>query len=250
MKNIKLILEYDGTNYIGWQKQSYETLYKDMHSVQWIVDKALNDILNEEVETIGCSRTDTRVHAKGYVLNFYTNTTIPGEKIKYALNNRLPCDIVAISSEEVREDFHSRYSALGKIYEYRILNREIPTAIERNYVYQFGKPLNEDLMNDACKYLIGKHDFSAFKNIGSSVKTSTRTIYELRVQREGDYITIHIGGDGFLYNMVRTIVGTLLRVGRGKIEPKQIIEILESKDRRRAGATVPPQGLTLIEVKF
>lgn len=250
MKNIKLILEYDGTNYIGWQKQNYETIDKDMHSVQWIVDNALNDILNEKVETIGCSRTDTRVHAKGYVLNFHTNTTIPGEKIKYALNNRLPCDIVAISSEEVREDFHSRYSALGKIYEYRILNREIPTAIERNYVYQFVKPLNEDLMNDACKYLIGKHDFSAFKNIGSSVKTSTRIIYELIVQREGDYLTIQISGDGFLYNMVRTIVGTLIRVGRGKIKPEEIVDILESKDRRRAGMTVPPQGLTLIQVNF
>lgn len=240
MKNIKLVIEYDGSQYFGWQKQ------KNSRSIQGTLEQVLSEVLKEDIEVIGCSRTDAGVHAKAYVLNFKSETKIPAEKIKYALNNKLPRDIVVLDSREVSEDFHARYSSTGKTYVYTILNREMPSAIERNYVYHHPYNLNINAMKEACKFFIGTHDFSAFKNTGSSVQTSIRTITKLEIDNKEDRIKIYISADGFLYNMVRIIVGTLILVGEGKLKPEEIDKIIKSKDRKKAGKTAPAQGLCLL----
>ncbi len=244
MKNIKLIVEFEGTKYSGWQKQTNGI------SVQQKLYEALLRLTGEECEVIGCSRTDAGVHAKRYVCNFKTESTIPGDKFKYAINNILPQDIVVVDSEEVSDSFHARFDARKKRYEYTICNREMPPAIGRQYAYHFSEKLNLDKMRRSAAYLIGKHDFSSFKNSGSSIKTSVRTIYEINISSCDDLIRISIMGDGFLYNMVRIISGTLIEAGIGKIEPEEIEYIIESKDRSSAGKTAPPQGLCLEEVYY
>lgn len=249
MNNIKLTLEYDGTNYVGWQKQKYEK-DKKLRSVQGTLESIISKVLKEDVELIGCSRTDTGVHATEYVANFFTNTTIPPEKIKYALNTKLPDDIVILDSQQVEENFHARYNSTGKTYMYSILNREMKVAIKRNYLYQYRNKLNLDLMRQGAKYFLGTHDFQAFKNKGSSVKTSVRTIKDIRVENDKDNIRIYISADGFLYNMVRIMVGTLIQVGEGRILPEDIRNIIESKNRKKAGKKAPSQGLTLVKVHY
>lgn len=244
MRNIKLILEYDGSNYCGWQRQ------KNAISVQQKLEEIIGKLIKEDIELIGCSRTDSGVHAKAYVANFFTNATIPGDKFKYAINNKLPEDIVIINSEEVSEDFHARYSCKGKTYSYTILNRENPCAINRKYLYHVKRNLDVDKMIEASKFFIGTHDFSAFKSPGSSVKTSVRTVTELNIYKSDDRIKLFISADGFLYNMVRIIVGTLLRVGTGKINPEDIEKIIYLKDRKSAGKVVPASGLCLEKVFY
>ncbi|MFX0548436.1 tRNA pseudouridine(38-40) synthase TruA [Hathewaya histolytica] len=244
MKNIKLTIEYDGTNYSGWQKQNNSL------SVQEVIEKSLEELLLHEVQVVGCSRTDTGVHAKEYILNFKSDTRIPPEKIKYALNTKLPRDIVVLNSEEVSEEFHSRYSSKGKTYLYTILNREFPTAIDRNYVYHHKNYLNINKMREASEHILGKHDFSAFKNKGSSVKTSIRTVTDLKIEEDNNKIKIYVSADGFLYNMVRIIVGTLILVGESRIEAEDVKDIIDSKDRNKAGKTVPPQGLVLLKTWY
>ena len=244
MKNIKLILEYDGTNYSGWQRQ------KNSITIQQKIEEAIFKLTKEKVELIGSSRTDSGVHAKGFVANFKTNSTIPGEKFREALTSKLPDDIVIIKSEEVDENFHSRYSSIGKTYCYTILNRRVPSAINRNYSYFYRGKLNVDAMKEACNHFIGKHDFKGFRSLGSSVKTSIRTITELYIESKDDYINIYISADGFLYNMVRIIVGTLIFVGTGKINHLEIPEIIKSGDRKKAGKCVPPTGLFLEKVFY
>ncbi|WP_373897476.1 tRNA pseudouridine(38-40) synthase TruA [Haloimpatiens sp. FM7315] len=244
-RNIKLTIEYDGTNYCGWQKQNSQ------RTVQGTIEKAIRDLTKEEnLNLIGCSRTDSGVHAKGFVANFTTNSSIPSNKFREAINARLPKDIVILLSEQMPSAFHSRYDSKGKKYVYSILNRAEKCAIGRNYIYSFGRELDLNSINCACKYFIGTHDFSAFKSQGSSVKTSVRTIFDLDVKKDGDIITVSASGDGFLYNMVRIIVGTLLDVGVGKIEPKDVEKIIESKDRLKAGAVVPALGLCLQKVFY
>ncbi|SHK48227.1 tRNA pseudouridine38-40 synthase [Hathewaya proteolytica DSM 3090] len=247
MKNIKLVLEYDGSNYIGWQRQKTETR---VHSIQYVIENTLKELLREDVTVIGCSRTDSGVHARQYVLNFNTETSIPADRIKYALNDKLPEDIVVLNSEETSMDFHARYSSKGKLYMYTIVNREARLTIDRRYAYQHKWQLDMALMREACKYFIGTHDFKSFMKKGSSVKTTVRTISSLEVQEQGDFIRIYAAADGFLYNMVRIIVGTLLEVGEGKIQPEDIVRIIESRDRNKAGKTAPAQGLTLLEVLY
>lgn len=244
MRNIKLIIEYDGTNYAGWQKQNNAV------TVQEVVEKAIKRITKENVKLIGSSRTDTGVHAKGFVANFYTECRIPDEKIRDAVNSKLPYDIVILSSNRVDKDFHARYNSMGKTYVYTILNRRERAAIDRNYMYHYKGQLNIEMMKQASRYLLGKNDFSAFKNKGSSVKTSVRTITDIKIINKDDIIKIYVTADGFLYNMVRIIVGTLIEAGIGKIKPEYIKEILESKDRTKAGKSAPPQGLCLIKVYY
>ena len=226
MKNIKLTLEYDGSNYQGWQKQ------KVGETVQGTLEKAIEGLTKETIEVIGSSRTDSGVHAKGFVANFKTESSIPSNKFREALNYRLPDDIVILNSEEVSDDFHSRYSAKGKTYSYSIINRDVPPAISRNYLYHVKKRLDTKAMEEACKYFIGTHDFNAFKSSGGSVKTTVRTITDLHIENKEDIIKIYVTGDGFLYNMVRIIVGTLIIVGNNKIEPCEIREIIDSRDRK------------------
>lgn len=244
MRNVKLTIEYDGTNYCGWQKQNNEK------TIQEEIEKAIYKAVGEVVEVIGSSRTDAGVHARGMVANFKTNATIPFDKFKYAINDKLPDDIAIIESEEVSEDFHARYDSKGKTYCYSIINRQQKPAIGRNYVYHFKWDLDIEKMREACKYFIGKHDFKAFRSLGSSVKTTERTIEELYIESEGEKINIFITADGFLYNMVRIIVGTLLKVGRGKIPVEDIEKIILLGDRKKAGPCVPAQGLILEKVYY
>ena len=193
MRNIKLVVEYDGTNYCGWQKQNHNI------TVQGTLEKVISELTNEEIEVTGCSRTDSKVHAREYVCNFQTNSTIPGNRFKEALNIKLPCDIAILESSEVSSDFHARYDCIGKRYSYTILERTAKATIDRNFVYQYKYNLDIEKMQEAAKYFIGTHDFSAFQKTGSSVKTSIRNITELKVEKLGDYIKIYASADGFLY---------------------------------------------------
>lgn len=244
MRNIKLTIEYDGTNYAGWQRQ------KNAVTIQQKVEQAIEDVTGKVSEAIGSSRTDAGVHAKGFVCNFLTESKIPADKFKKALNSFLPEDIVILKSEEVEINFHGRFNSLGKTYEYTILTGEQRPAIGRNYMYYFHRKLDIESMRSGSRYILGTHDFSAFKNAGSSVKTSVRTIKELDIVEDGNIIRFIITGDGFLYNMVRIIVGTLLEVGVGRFKPEDVLDILNSKDRSKAGRSVPANGLCLKEVFY
>ncbi|KRU39151.1 tRNA pseudouridine synthase A [Clostridium sporogenes] len=246
VKNIKLKLEYDGTNYCGWQKQKNEKFI----TLQGTLEKVISNITKEKVEITGASRTDSGVHAKGYICNFFTNSRIPPENLQKVINNNLPPDIIVLSSEEVSSEFHSRFCSKGKTYEYTILNKSEPIAIGRNYVFHFKHKLNIDKMRIASKYFIGTYDFSAFQTKGSSVKTSVRTISKFEINKSGDFIKFIITGNGFLYNMVRIIVGTLIEIGLNKREPEYIEYVIKSKDRRKAGKCVPSSGLCLKEVFY
>lgn len=239
MRNIKLILEYDGTNYAGWQRQY------NADTIQEKIEKAILITTKEKSEVIGSSRTDAGVHAKGFVCNFKTSSKIPESKFKEALNTKLPNDIVILDSREVPINFHSRYDSKGKTYSYTILNRDTPIAIGQNYIYHLKRKLNIDDMIKGANFLIGRNDFSAFKNAGSSVKTSVRTITNIDIVNKGDFVVFTVSADGFLYNMVRIIVGTLIDVGIGKYKPEYIKTILDSKNRANAGKSAPASGLCL-----
>lgn len=244
MKRIKLTIAYDGTNYCGWQVQPNGI------TVEEVVNKALKKLTGEDIQVIGASRTDSGVHALGNVAVFDTHTTIPPERISYALNQRLPEDIVIVKSEEVAEDFHPRYCDCSKTYEYHILNTRIPIPTKRLTNYFVSYDLDVEKMRKAAGYLIGEHDFVSFCNVRTDVEDTVRTVTELEILKDGEEITIRISGNGFLYNMVRIIVGTLIRVGRGFYEPEKVKEILEAKDRKVAGVTAPPHGLILAEIRY
>jgi tRNA pseudouridine38-40 synthase len=244
MRNIKLTLEFDGTAYAGWQRQINGV------AIEQVVREAISKLTGEKPDLIGCSRTDAGVHAKKYVCNFKTSSTIPADRFKFALNSILQEDIVVLESSQVDESFHSRFGAKSKKYTYTICNREVRPAIGRDYVYYFRKSLDVEKMAKASACLIGKHDFSSFKSANSSVKTNVRTIYDISVSKDGDNIVISVTGDGFLYNMVRIIAGTLIEVGMGEKYPEEVKDILEAKDRNRAGRTAPPSGLCLEEVFY
>lgn len=244
MRNIKLTIEYDGKCYNGWQKQPNKL------NIQGEIERAIYNITKEEVDLIGSGRTDAGVHALGQVANFKTNSQISIEKIPLAINSQLKNSIVIKEAEEVDERFHSRYNAKHKTYRYIINNSKCGTAIYRNLEYSYPFKLDAEKMKQASKYFEGEHDFKAFKSSGTSSKNSVRTIYKAIVKQEGEKIIIELTGNGFLYNMVRIISGTLLDVGLGKIQPEEIPEIIESKDRQRAGKTLPAHGLYLVEVKY
>ena len=244
MKRVKLTVAYDGTNYCGWQVQPNGI------TVEEVVNKALKKLTGEDIQVIGASRTDSGVHALGNVAVFDTHTTIPPERISYALNQRLPEDIVIVKSEEVAEDFHPRYCDCSKTYEYHILNTRIPIPTKRLTNYFVSYDLDVEKMRKAAGYLIGEHDFVSFCNVRTDVEDTVRTVTELEILKDGEEITIRISGNGFLYNMVRIIVGTLIRVGRGFYEPEKLKEILEAKDRKAAGVTAPPHGLILAEIRY
>ena len=244
MKRVRLIIAYDGTNYCGWQTQPNGI------TVQGVLNDALSELLGEKIETIGASRTDAGVHALGNVAVFDTNTRIPGEKISYALNQRLPEDIRIQMSEEVEPDFHPRYCDSEKTYEYRILNRKFPVPTERLYSYFYHYKLDVEKMREATSYLIGRHDFASFCSAGSQVESTVRTVYSLSVNKRDDVISIRITGNGFLYNMVRIIVGTLIKVGLGVYPPEHVKEIIEAKDRYVAGPKAPACGLTLVGIEY
>ena len=244
MKRIKLTVAYDGTNYYGWQKQP------DAITVEEVVNRELTRLLQEPIEVIGASRTDSGVHALGNVAVFDTDTRIPPEKISYALNARLPKDIVIQDSKEVPPDFHPRRTDCVKTYEYRILNTRFPVPIMRLYAHYVYKPLDVEKMQAAAAFLVGEHDFASFCSAGSQVKETVRTIYRLDLNREGNMVSFQVEGNGFLYNMVRIIAGTLIEVGIGSYPPERVREMLEAKDRIRCGPKAPACGLTLVGIRY
>jgi len=245
MRKIKLTIEYDGTNYHGWQIQ------KNGNTVQETIEKAIFKLLDKQVRLVGCSRTDVGVHAYAQIAHILTDSSIPGDKICYAINNLLPEDIVIKHSEDVSEDFHSRYSAKGKKYRYLIYNGAHASALMHNRTCHVRPKLNFDNMQKASKYFIGQHDFATFQATGGQVRSTIREIYGIDVfKREDDLICVEVSGNGFLYNMVRIIAGTLIYVGIGKIEVDEIPKILESLDRTKAGKTAPAQGLYLMEIYY
>lgn len=244
MRNIKLTIEYDGKDFNGWQKQPNKL------NIQGEIERAIKDITGEEVDLIASGRTDAGVHALGQVANFKTDSNIPVEKTPIALNTKLKRSIRILVAEEVDERFHSRYNCKKKTYRYVINNSANGTAIYRNLEYNFSQKLNVDKMNEAVKYFIGEHDFKGFKASGTSSKSSVRTIYDAKVYKNGDRVNIELTGNGFLYNMVRIIAGTLIEVGIEKILPEQITDIINSKERTKAGKTLPPNGLYLVKVEY
>lgn len=244
MKNIKLTIEYDGTNYFGWQVQP------EVSSVQGEIKKAIKILTNEDIDLTGAGRTDRKVHARGQVANFMTNSSIPAEKFSYAINKYLPQDISIVKSEEVDINFHSRYDAIGKEYRYLIYNTHIRSSLLRNYTYHVPYNLDFKKMDIAKDFFLGTHDFSAFMSTGSSIENTVRTIYAVSLCQKNNIICFEVQGNGFLYNMVRIMVGTLIDVGSGKIRPESIPIILKSKDRKKAGHTAKPQGLYLEKVYY
>lgn len=244
MRRIKLTVAYDGTDYCGWQIQPNGI------TVEEVLNRALSRLTGEEMRVIGASRTDAGVHARGNVAVFDTASTVPPERFAYAVNPLLPEDIVVVGAEEVPQDWHPRYQNSVKTYEYHILNREMPDPLRRRESWHVSFPLDLDSMREAAAYLRGEHDFRSFCSIHTGVKTTVRTIYTLDIDRSGNLITIRISGNGFLYNMVRIIVGTLVEVGRGFRTPENVGDILNAEEREKAGATAPPQGLVLVSIAY
>lgn len=243
MNNIKLVIEYDGTNYAGWQQQ------KNGKTIHQTLNKAIERVVNEKISLHGSGRTDAGTHAIGQVANFKTQSNIPIYNLVQAINFYLPKDIVVKSAKKVPEKFHSRYSAKSKVYRYTILNNKTRNAIGRKYCHYYSTALDIEKMQKASNALIGKHDFSTFKS-KSDVISSVRTIKKLDIKKKGEYLLFTIEADGFLYKMVRAIVGTLLEVGREKMTIKELRETVKSGIRSKAGNTVPANGLCLLRVKY
>ena len=241
---VRLIVAYDGTNYHGWQIQ------KNAVTVEEILQQALCDLLQEPIELVGASRTDAGVHARGNVAVFDTHTRIPAEKIAIAVNQRLPEDIRVMQSEEVEEQFHPRYAESEKTYDAHISNVPIQLPTRRVYSYFVYLPLDVEKMQEAAKLFVGEHDFAGFCSAKSQVQTTVRTIYDCQVEKEGDEICIRVRGNGFLYNMVRIIAGTLVEVGLGRRKLSTVSQAIEKADRSLAGPTAPPEGLTLIKIEY
>ena len=241
---VQLTVAYDGTNYHGWQLQPNGI------TIESVLNRALFDLLGETITVTGASRTDAGVHSLGNLAVFDTNTRIPAEKLSYALNQRLPEDVVVQESKEVPQDFHPRRCASRKTYEYRILNRKFPDPTRRRNTYFYHYGLDVQKMKEAAQYLVGEHDFKSFCSIHTSAETTVRTIYGIEVKQEGDLILIRVTGSGFLYHMVRIIAGTLILAGNGQIAPEHVQEILKKKDRSAAGPTAPALGLTMIGIEM
>ena len=249
-RRILLVTAYDGTNYCGWQVQ------KNGETIEGVLNRELSRLFGAEIAVIGASRTDSGVHALGNVAVFDTEARMPADKVAYALNSRLPGDIRIQRSLEVPPDFHPRKTACVKTYEYRILNREFELPSERLNSYFFRRELDVERMKAACPYFLGEHDFKSFCSIHTQAETTVRTIYSLEVLEEelpdlgGRRIRIRVTGNGFLYNMVRILAGTLIQVGLGAYAPEDMEPMLMACNRQAAGPTAPAQGLTLIGMEY
>ena len=244
MRRIKLIVAYDGTEYSGWQIQP------EAPTIEMCLDKAIHELTGENVHVTGASRTDAGVHAYGNVAVFDTESTIPGDRFTFALNRFLPDSIVIQDSWEVAVDFHPRHCNTRKTYEYRILNTAVPLPQKRNFTWHVAGSIDIEKMKEAAAYIVGEHDFKSFCCVRTQAESTVRTIYSLEVLQEGSEIIIRIKGNGFLYNMVRIITGTLIQVGKGRFMPEYVKQMLEAKDRTVAGQTAPPQGLTLVGIEY
>ncbi|SFA93532.1 tRNA pseudouridine38-40 synthase [Acetitomaculum ruminis DSM 5522] len=243
-RRIMLKVAYDGTAYCGYQIQPNGL------SIEEVLNNTLSDFLKEEIKVIGASRTDAGVHSMGNVVVFDTLSKIPGEKFSFAINRFLPEDIVIRESKEVSEDFHPRKNKSFKLYRYRILNDTFNIPMYRNYSYHFYRKLDIENMKKAAGYLIGSHDFTSFCAVNTPVVDKVRNILEIDIKKENNFIDIYVKGEGFLYNMVRIIAGTLIEVGCGHYDALKVKNILEACDRNEAGPTAPARGLTLMEIKY
>lgn len=245
MRNLKLVIEYDGTNYQGWQVQ------RNAPTLQGMIEEKLGILTGEKIHLIGSGRTDAGVHALGQVANFKTQSQLDVESIQKALNSLLPYDIAIVKVEETDEGFHARKDSKSKVYEYRILNQTLRSVFFHGYAWHIPQRLNLSEMKNATQFLIGEHDFSAFRTVGSSTRTCVRKVIQAQWKKSLDgLICFEIEANGFLKQMVRSIVGTLVEVGKGRIHHEEFKEILESKDRKKAGPTAPAHGLFLKEVKY
>jgi len=242
--HLLLTIEFDGTNYAGWQRQ------KNAFTVQEALEDAIKTATGKECGVVGAGRTDAGVHAYGQCAHFDIETTIPPEKMAFALNLVLPEDIRVKESRQVRDDFHARKNARAKHYRYCIYCAEQACAINRNFCHHIRGDLNIEAMKTAASYLKGRHDFAAFQSAGSSVQDTVRTIYTIEVNKINEYVYIDVVGNGFLYNMVRIIAGTLIEVGNGRRHIHSMQQILESADRENAGPTAPAKGLSLVSVIY
>jgi tRNA pseudouridine38-40 synthase len=244
MRNIKLTIAYDGTEFHGFQMQP------DLRTVQGVLQETIERVTSHPVSIIGSGRTDAGVHARAQVVNFHTTSRIPVEKWPIALNTRLPNDLVVQAAEEVPEDWHARFSAKGKVYRYVIDRGPYPDVFQRLYAFHYPYPLRIEPMIEAARHLVGRHDFTSFCAANTPLEDKVRLLQAVDLTEDGHLLRITCRGEGFLYNMVRIIAGTLLDVGRGKIAPDEIPVILEAKDRTRAGLTAPAHGLTMWEVLY
>lgn len=244
MRNIVLTIAYDGTNYCGWQVQP------EGKSISLEIINAVYKITKEKVKLYGSGRTDAGVHAYAQVANFYTESAIPAERLIGAINAYLPSEIVITNAYEADSKFNARFSAAGKIYEYKILNAPLPSPFWVNKTWHIKYKLDIQKMSEICRLLEGEHDFKAFMASGSFVKDTVRTLYELSIKKENDIITITAKGSGFLYNMVRIITGTLVQAGSGKLSAEDVKNILSSLDRTKGAITAPACGLYLKEVLY
>lgn len=247
MRNIKLVLAYDGTSYCGYQKQRGSGL----PTIQGCLEEALATLAHAPVPVTGAGRTDAGVHARGQVVNFATgNWAIPTARVVPALNSVLPHDIAALEAVEAPPDFHARYSAKSKTYTYTIHHSPVRSPFLRHYAYHLPYPLDVAGMAEAARVLVGEHDFAAFQAAGRPVRSAVRTIYSADVASDGTLVRCTIRGSGFLYQMVRIIVGTLLEIGRGRRSPQAMRDILALRDRSKAGPTAPPHGLCMEQVEY
>lgn len=244
MRNVLLTLKYDGTNYHGWQIQN------NAITVQQVLAEALEKITNQPIMPNGCSRTDTGVHANMFCCNFKSDLLIPDKEIVRALNGNLPFDIAVTDCVTVNDDFHARFDCKSKQYVYQIVASPVRNPFYENYALHYKYPISIDKMNEAARQLVGKHDFAAFCSVGSSVQSTEREIFNAEFTQDGDILRFSIEGDGFLYNMVRIIVGTMLYVSQGKINKDDISKIILSKKRENAGPTAPAKGLFLNKVNY
>lgn len=244
MKNIQIIISYRGTNYCGWQVQPNGL------TIQEVIIRAIKELTGESVNLIGSGRTDAGVHALGQSANFFTDSTIPAEVWHRALNTRLPADIRVISSREHSPDFHSRYHAKGKSYGYKVLTSPVASPFLADLAFHVSRTLDWAAMKEAAASFLGEHDFTAFMASGSSIKTTIRRITEISFTNQDDLWEMTFTGNGFLYNMVRIMVGTLYEVGYGRLKAQDIKKIIASKDRSKAGITAPAHGLYLKEVYY
>ncbi len=244
MRNIKLTIQYDGTNYCGWQSQ------KNGIAIQDVIEKHLKKILNEKIKLIGSGRTDSGVHAKGQIANFKTSSNLPPGKIKKAINKNLPKDIVITKAVTTKESFHAQYSPKSKLYRYALSSKDTISPFNRNYVAKIPYKLDLGIMKKEAKTLKGKHNFSAFEGARSKRESAVRSIKDINIKKKNGSVYIDMESDGFLYNMARNIAGTLIEIGRGYYKPGAMKKILKSKNRKNAGPTAPAKGLCLMKVKY
>nr|WP_300096320.1 tRNA pseudouridine(38-40) synthase TruA [Sedimentibacter sp.] len=245
MRNIKMIIQYDGTRYKGWQKQT-----EDINTVQGRLEGILGNMTGEEIQLVGCGRTDTGVHAINYTANFHTNSAMNTEEMHKYLSDKLPDDIAVKSIKNSSERFHARYNILSKTYMYRINNSGIKNVFDRKYIHNIDEKLDLDKMRKCAEVLIGTHDFQSFTTLKSKTKSTVRTVNFITIEENEGIIEIEVNGNGFLWNMVRIILGTLIEAGKGKLSPQDVKNILDAKKRAEAGPMVPAKALFLKDVEY